>query len=51
MTEIPETICIFELKFDKTAEVALTQAETKKTVTWDLFEDYDQSKKKIGKKI
>lgn len=30
MTEIPETICIFELKFDKTAEVALTQAETKK---------------------
>ncbi|MDX8431591.1 MAG: AAA family ATPase [Candidatus Algichlamydia australiensis] len=30
MTETPEAICIFELKLDKTAEIALTQAETKK---------------------
>lgn len=30
MTEIPETVCIFELKLDKTAEIALTQAERKK---------------------
>jgi len=30
MTETPDAICIFELKLDKTADIALTQAETKK---------------------
>ncbi|MCB1073602.1 MAG: AAA family ATPase [Chlamydiia bacterium] len=30
MTETPETVCIFELKLDKTAEIALTQTERKK---------------------
>ncbi|MDX8430230.1 MAG: AAA family ATPase (plasmid) [Candidatus Algichlamydia australiensis] len=30
MTETPEVVCIFELKLDKTADIALTQAETKK---------------------
>ena len=30
MTETPETVCIFELKLDKTTEIALTQTERKK---------------------
>jgi hypothetical protein len=30
MTETDQSICIFELKLDKTPEIALTQAETKK---------------------
>jgi len=30
MTELVHVICIFELKLDKTAEIALTQAETQK---------------------
>ena len=28
MTETNQSICIFELKLDKTADIALTQAET-----------------------
>ena len=42
MTETPETICIFELKLDKTADIALTQAETKK-----YRERFSQSEKNV----
>ena len=41
MTETDHSICIFELKLDKTADIALTQAETKK-----YRERFAQSEKK-----
>jgi hypothetical protein len=40
MTELPKAICIFELKLDKTADIALAQAETQK-----YRERYSQSEK------
>jgi hypothetical protein len=40
MTETDQLICIFELKLDKTADIALTQTETKR-----YRERFAQSKK------